>query len=561
MHMRSIMTTDNIDASSFRENVIVKPFLDGKVLFHFQFVTTQETNDTVIKHYTKFPKLLGQVLDKYSVQELHLSFTQGRWQYDKWGIPLSPAPVGAELITWFQPGSNPNIEQQWKGLVNALSGLFCASLNFLDTTTEFSYAAGVVSESRSDLFRYGTLSHETVCTENLTPFKQLLPSRAKAGLAALLNPIKLYDAYFHSIGVHFRRHLLTSGGLSCYELIQTLSVVFDLDSHKRSEGDRVFKDWSLNTMFGISSPLKSFPLASESSLLLEISPELLIYFNQNAKEHNQQAMIIIPDSNLKYISDKDKLAVSGFGNSTLYEVDFMKDPIMRDVKFRWGAKNTPIPIKYPTLSPITAQRYETGYGQLEGGLVLHIQNNDVSSPITIRYYDAIPWYFKIYFYTLRIQMNGQDITNPQEYCSYFNISPSKDREKSAVIEFEITMPPQSNISISVEFDKAFLKYTEHSPDANRGFDLSSSIISYSITGSVNNSLHILFDWQPILKVANSKTPVIINTRLYTESLLITLPKPDFSMPYNVITLSSTIIALFFGSMFNLVVRRFKLDIL
>jgi Gpi16 subunit, GPI transamidase component len=44
--------------------------------------------------------------------------------------------------------------------------------------------------------------------------------------------------------------------------------------------------------------------------------------------------------------------------------------------------------------------------------------------------------------------------------------------------------------------------------------------------------------------------------LRTTSLLLNLPTPDFSMPYNVIILSSTVIALAFGSVFNLLVRRF-----
>jgi phosphatidylinositol glycan class T len=44
--------------------------------------------------------------------------------------------------------------------------------------------------------------------------------------------------------------------------------------------------------------------------------------------------------------------------------------------------------------------------------------------------------------------------------------------------------------------------------------------------------------------------------LRTTSLLLSLPTPDFSMPYNVIILSSTVIALAFGSVFNLLVRKF-----
>jgi phosphatidylinositol glycan class T len=41
----------------------------------------------------------------------------------------------------------------------------------------------------------------------------------------------------------------------------------------------------------------------------------------------------------------------------------------------------------------------------------------------------------------------------------------------------------------------------------------------------------------------------------TTSLLVTLPTPDFSMPYNVIILTSTVMALVFGLVFNLLIRR------
>ena len=45
-------------------------------------------------------------------------------------------------------------------------------------------------------------------------------------------------------------------------------------------------------------------------------------------------------------------------------------------------------------------------------------------------------------------------------------------------------------------------------------------------------------------------------RVHTESLLVTLPTPDFSMPYNVICLACTVVAIAFGSIHNLTTRRF-----
>ena len=44
-------------------------------------------------------------------------------------------------------------------------------------------------------------------------------------------------------------------------------------------------------------------------------------------------------------------------------------------------------------------------------------------------------------------------------------------------------------------------------------------------------------------------------RIHTESLLLSLPTPDFSMPYNVICLACTVMAIAFGSIHNLTTRR------
>jgi hypothetical protein len=47
-------------------------------------------------------------------------------------------------------------------------------------------------------------------------------------------------------------------------------------------------------------------------------------------------------------------------------------------------------------------------------------------------------------------------------------------------------------------------------------------------------------------------------RIYTEPAILRLAVPDFSMPYNVITLSSSVLAFAFGSLFNLLTRQFYL---
>jgi hypothetical protein len=48
-------------------------------------------------------------------------------------------------------------------------------------------------------------------------------------------------------------------------------------------------------------------------------------------------------------------------------------------------------------------------------------------------------------------------------------------------------------------------------------------------------------------------------RVYTEPLLVNLPTPDFSMPYNVICLTCTVMAVGYGSLYNLLTRTFQVE--
>lgn len=115
--------------------------------------------------------------------------------------------------------------------------------------------------------------------------------------------------------------------------------------------------------------------------------------------------------------------------------------------------------------------------------------------------------------------------------------PAIDRKRPTLLRVHLTLPPESTIRITLPFSKAFIKYSEHPPDASRGFDLPPAI---------------LFVQPPPNAPPNTRR----RNRIYSSKLLVDVPIPDFSMPYNVIIMTCTIIALFFGSVFNPLVRRF-----
>jgi GPI-anchor transamidase subunit T len=106
--------------------------------------------------------------------------------------------------------SLPSVEERWKGLRNALSGLFCASIGSLNelrtTSPNYSFRPKgqlpIVASNTTYILRHASLPYEHVCTENLTPFLKLLPCKSAAGIATLLNPHRLFDADWHGMGIH-----------------------------------------------------------------------------------------------------------------------------------------------------------------------------------------------------------------------------------------------------------------------------------------------------------------------------------------------------------------------
>lgn len=48
-------------------------------------------------------------------------------------------------------------------------------------------------------------------------------------------------------------------------------------------------------------------------------------------------------------------------------------------------------------------------------------------------------------------------------------------------------------------------------------------------------------------------------QIRTEIILVSLPTPDFSMPYNVICLACTVVALAFGPLHNITTKRFDFE--
>lgn len=523
---------------SFTEELFIKPLSSGHIYSMFQFTTMMNTNifdEKIPSHFHLFPRSFAEIISTFNIAELHLTLTQGQWRYNKWGYSIENAPTGIALWILFHPDLNQTqVEKSWEGVVHALSGQFCSSLNFI--SKEFtgkpilSFKPSGLWDSEknpNDYLRYATLSRESVCTENLTPWKRLLPCGDHAGFASLLEASSLFDSSYVSISVHLRS---TCNDELCQniqlELQQSISQVHDGRQGKVKN--------SLQGLF--NKQLKSrCPISSHSNIIMDLTDPSIKYSSisvtMNEITHNEE------NKQNKYLYDLTSTNIS-----FPFNIDFMLESDAKDAL---------------TAPYIQLHKYTTGYGVEMGGIVCLITNSHPSESIRIVYLDVIPYYVRIYLHTLSIKINDV-VTKPEKLI----FTPGYYRDNPASIEFVLTIPPKSTVSVSIEFEKVFLDWMQYKPDANHGFYLGSSVVSAYFPVSDDNiaipEQCAALSHTNSCKLGKSKSGKIFQ-RIFSEPLLIRVPLPDFSMPYNVLCLTCTVIAIGFGSIYNLSTKTFHIE--
>nr|KAJ3419793.1 hypothetical protein HK105_006489 [Polyrhizophydium stewartii] len=473
----------------YRESLHVSQLPDGKVFALFSFDRTIRLgfpDGRHTTHYGLMPRSIGEVFQAFDVRELHLTFTQGRWDLDRWGHSPASAPSGVELWAWL---NSTNVDAKWKGLTNALAGLFCASLNFID---------------------------QAVTTEPLLSFDPEGDISLQSGIADLLNAYRIFDGNFQSMGVHLTPKCATPDcSDTIFEFRQTFAVVLD------NERINARRDWSFQTLFQRHIHT-TCPFAASTTVHLHL----------NKLEH--ESVYILPTAN----------AFSDTPTSIDRYFTVTQTPFFLDV--HWEPEN--LNSRNPRLAPVKTHRYLSGVGQERGAIVVDF-TNDLPTPMRATYFDSIPFILKMYLHTLRVvqRAGGNESTDASGIVRETFFQPAMDRLRPNVLELSLVLPPKSKTTISIDFDCTFLKYTEHHPDANHGFELGVGVLTLE-----SNPFPPISDPE-----SAAATPPDQPVRIYTESLLVRLPTPDFSMPYNVITLTCTLLALFFGSVFNMLTRGLR----
>lgn len=534
-------------ASDYSESLEFRPLTRNKLLASFQFealllpspleyVNASEQVSQKARHYGKFPKALEPVVRATNTRDMHLRFTQGWWDVESWGkLPANGSMTGGtgvELWAAIEASSIEEARVNWLRLAESLSGFFCALLNFInDAITTFpqhdSLAEGgyVASTNNSIFLMRAALPDEPICTENLTPFLKMLPTRGKAGIASLLDGHKLYDSLWHSMSIDL---ITECGEDGCrLHLHQSINHIVDVmrlirrkagggipkpvpgrdlrcDELKQNDewtcfplGDETELEWDIESIFG--RPIHG-PGFEDLSNVSELR------FDTNNDFWKVQVHKISPD-----------------GSVLIHDVDssyILEEPLRYNFNFKTSDSRQVLPVERP---PVEVSRSLTGYSQDRGGMRVKFRNPSDSEDVSIVYSETLPWYMRVYLHTLEVSGTGH--IDSQFYM------PAIDRVRPGYLELEVTLPPGGDLTFTYQFDKSLLLYAEYPPDANHGFSIDPAVV----------------------RVADADKNVVYQLR--TASLLLTLPTPDFSMPYNVIILTCTVMSLAFGTVFNLLTKK------
>ncbi|CAH0048419.1 unnamed protein product [Clonostachys solani] len=545
----SLLLSTASASSDYHERLNLRPLPLSNLLASFNFRSNTSLADFESQNFRLFPRSLGQILQYAGTRELHLRFTLGRWDAESWGARpwdgTREGGTGVELWAWLDAETDEEADAKWLTLTNALSGLFCASLNFIDETRTIRPVVSFQAEGdhpnttlANAKLLHGVLPHEVVCTENLTPFLKLLPCKGKAGIGSLLDGHKLFDASFQSMAIDVRP-VCPPGGECLLEVEQTIDMVLDISRSKRPRDNLIPRpiqghELVCDTSKSYHSDSVCFPvdhLQSQEWTLEQVFGKSIKGACPLTEPGVPPVCVEVPHSRSIFASEGSTEIKSRDSASRCYDVapegDF--NLVLTQLDASSGDKE----LVEPEQPLLYADRSFTGYGQEHGG-VQAILTNPGDEEVEFVYMESLPWFMRVYLHTLSTRISAASsipttsAETSAEIIKEIYYRPALDRERGTQLELLLRIPPKSTVFLTYDFEKSILRYTEYPPDANRGFDVAAAVIT-------------------------TLSPRKMNIR--TTSLLLYLPTPDFSMPYNVIIFTSTAIALSFGGLYNILVRQ------
>jgi hypothetical protein len=151
--------------------------------------------------------------------------------------------------------------------------------------------------------------------------------------------------------------------------------------------------------------------------------------------------------------------------------------------------------------------------------------------------EAIPNYIRPRWRSLTTQMIRMNQTRTVHDSPIRPSDIKQTVDGSLIIKWRIPLPSDTSFSMSVDYDYVLVSFEDFPADPNRGMEMPPSIATFYCAPEFHTTLF---------------TPL---ARLYSHPLLIMPPVPDMSMPFNILSLTSTLYAFCIGGLVNLLVRK------
>ncbi|CAK9095461.1 unnamed protein product [Durusdinium trenchii] len=477
-------------------------------------------------HFDLFPSPIGKLLNAYpSIESFEATLTRGRWK-SAWGeVPWEFRPPGAVLATALaQANDTASTASAYRFLVSTLAGSLCASFEGMNPAVsaegevQLSNNAGArplqlpsAWSAKGTSFRLATLPYEPVCTENLTPWLKLLPCGRHRGLGALLSSLVLAVA----------EAPLTS---------LTLAARSDERAAVRASLDVVLP----GDAGSLPAWLKSFAARDVAHCVAADSSELMFWWPGKAP--------VLPDTRVLEMGERQVLVVP--------TMKFLQGSMAEFFSGPWSSERR-------LHAPRVMRDMLSQEGRSErthGRYLLRLSNEGRSRHV--RFLDQLPFFIRPLWHSLRAVWADGDREvelHGAEALKRLQLQFTSSDGLRSPTDFSLSVELKSGGSVSLFLDvlKNFINFREFSYACEKGFDVGGAVwlddeAEDAAAGTISTA-GFAAPLGPSLRQHEAQP----SSRLhFTEGMLVMVPMPDFSMPFNVVALSSTAATFFFGSIFR-----------
>jgi len=385
--------------------------------------------------------------------------------------------------------------------------------------------------------RFSSLPYEPVCTENLTPFMKLLPCGRHSGLAAIMPPLALAESPF------FLLNLAVSFNAGVVSLRASIDAVLPINEQAQGIGA-----WLSG--LDIDEVRITCPAATSSKVIMhmdkEPSPDSLIaVVGADARRSDKNDFIVTMNSEDFAIAVADGASTVNLFRSGL---DLKKRAPWADV--RWNGQVSTRENGLSVMRDILS--LEGRSERTHGRYLLRFHNEGVAR--RVRFMDQLPFFIRPLWHTIRavIQLPDGQEEDVQGVAAMKRLAlkfmPNDGHHSPTEVFLAVDVPAGGSISVFLDVKKDFIKVREYSYACEKGFDVSSAAwMEAELPLASNSSMTADF-----VASLSPEARLEGQWRLrFTQGLIVLLPMPDFSMPFNVIALSTTAVTVWFGSIFRL----------